>query len=78
MKVARTVLKGEGGGNAADLLNLIKRDMIATIENDRILSDKILIDFMTRRNKKSLKDLKGKIAFRDDYDYKSMRSAQSI
>ena len=60
--------------------------MIATIEydvstcktdfalNSEILSDKFLTDFIVRRNKKSLKDLKGKIAFRDDYDYKSMRN----
>ena len=25
------------------------------------------------KNKKSIKDLRGKIKFRDDYDYKSMR-----
>jgi len=37
------------------------------------LSDIVLMDFIADRNKKSLKDLKGKIAFRDDYDYKSMR-----
>ena len=42
--------------------------------NANILSDIILTDFIIRRNKKSLKDLKGKIAFREDYDYKSMRS----
>ena len=60
--------------------------MIATIENEisscktgfalnaDVLSDKLLMDFIVRRNKKALKDLKGKIAFRDDYDYKSMRS----
>jgi len=41
--------------------------------NANILSDIILTDFIIRRNKKSLKDLKGKIAFREDYDYKSMR-----
>ena len=39
-----------------------------------IFSDKVLTDFITDRNKKSLKDLKGKISFRDDYDYKLMRS----
>jgi len=38
-----------------------------------IFPDKILKDFVTNRNKKSLKDLKGKISFRDDYDYKLMR-----
>jgi hypothetical protein len=39
-----------------------------------ILPTKIISDFIVGRNKKSLKDLKGKISFRDDYDYKSMRS----
>ena len=39
-----------------------------------ILSDKVLKDFISGRNKKSLKDLKGKISFRKDYDYLSMRS----
>ena len=39
-----------------------------------ILSNNILADFIAGRNKKSLKDLKGKISFREDYDYKSMRS----
>ena len=57
--------------------------METTIENTRkistrrktvILPDKILTDFIAGRNKKSLKDLKGKISFRDDYDYKLMRS----
>jgi len=60
--------------------------MIATIEKNvstcktglpldtDTLSDKVLMDFISLRNKKSLKDLKGKIAFRDDYDYKSLRS----
>ena len=38
-----------------------------------ILSDKFLNDLIVGRNKKSLKDLRGKIYFRDDYDYKSMR-----
>ncbi|MDR2146641.1 MAG: hypothetical protein LBE91_09315 [Tannerella sp.] len=36
--------------------------------------DKILTDFISGRNKKSLKDLNGKISYRDDYDYKSIRS----
>ena len=39
-----------------------------------LFPDKVLTDFITSRNKKSLKDLKGKICFKDDYDYKSMRS----
>jgi hypothetical protein len=44
------------------------------IQKSIILSDKLLNDIMVRRNKKSLKDLKGKISFKDDYDYKLMRS----
>jgi len=39
-----------------------------------MLSDTFLNDLLVGRNKKSLKDLKGKISFRDDYDYKLMRS----
>ena len=46
---------------------------IATHRKSVILPDKVLTDFIAGRNKKSLKDLKGKISFRDDYDYKSMR-----
>jgi len=30
-------------------------------------------EYATNIKKKNLKDLKGKIRFRDDYDYKSMR-----
>jgi hypothetical protein len=37
------------------------------------ISNKNLINFVSDRNRKSLKDLKGKISFRDDYDYKSIR-----
>jgi hypothetical protein len=57
--------------------------MIATIEKEKkisrrqkvnILSDKVFTDFIAGRKKRSLKDLKGKIIFRDDYDYKLMRS----
>ncbi|MCL2040413.1 MAG: hypothetical protein FWG84_00035 [Bacteroidales bacterium] len=56
--------------------------MAATIEKERrmathkivSLSDRILTDFIVYRNKKSLKDLKGKISFSDDYDYKLMRN----
>jgi len=51
-----------------------KTRKISTRRKVVILPDKILIDFIAGRNKKSLKDLKGKINFRDDYDYKLMRS----
>ena len=56
--------------------------MIAiTVENvatvfsiDAGISAKILADFIVRRKKMSLKIFKGKLAFKDDYDYKSMRN----
>jgi hypothetical protein len=47
---------------------------ISTHWKTNILSDKVLTDFMTNRNRKSLKDLRGKIEFKDDYDYKLMRN----
>ena len=46
---------------------------ISTRRKTAILPDKVLTDFISDRNKKTLKDLRGKISFRDDYDYKSMR-----
>jgi len=52
---------------------LEKTRKTATRRKAGILSDKILKDFIAGRNKKSLKDLKGKISFKDDYDYKLMR-----
>jgi len=52
----------------------IEKTRKISIRRKVILSDKVLTDFIAGRNKKSLKDLKGKISFRDDYDYKLMRS----
>ena len=51
-----------------------KTRKISTRRKATILPDKVLTDFIAGRNKKSLKDLKGKINFRDDYDYKLMRN----
>ena len=51
----------------------IEKKEVSTHEKVNISSDKALADFIAGRNNKSLKDLKGKISFRDDYDYKSMR-----
>jgi len=50
-----------------------KKRTISTRRKVVIFTDKILTDFITLKNQKSLKDLKGKISFRDDYDYKLMR-----
>jgi len=50
-----------------------KKRKISTRRKTVILTDKVLTDFIALKNQKSLKDLKGKISFRDDYDYKLMR-----
>jgi len=50
-----------------------KKRKISTRRKAVILTDKVLTDFIAFKNQKSLKDLKGKISFRDDYDYKLMR-----
>lgn len=34
---------------------------------------KVVMDFALTRKSKTLKDLKGRISFREDYDYKSLR-----
>jgi hypothetical protein len=50
--------------------------MVTTIERPQTssMSNKTLTNFIVDRKRKTLKDLKGKIIFREDYDYKSMRS----
>jgi hypothetical protein len=50
--------------------------MVATLEKPQTssISNKTLTNFIVGRKMKTLKDLKGKIVFIDDYDYKSMRS----
>jgi len=53
---------------------LEKKRKISTRRKTVILVDKVLTDFISLKSKKSLKDLKGKISFRDDYDYKLMRT----
>ena len=44
-----------------------KERKIPTRRKTIVLSDEILADFIICRKKKSLKDLKGKISFNDDY-----------
>lgn len=40
---------------------------------DNTSIDRVLIDFASTRKEKSIKDLKGKISFREGYDHKSLR-----
>lgn len=42
--------------------------------SDNTLLDRALIDFASARKQKNLKDLRGKISFREDYDHKSLRN----
>jgi Arc/MetJ family transcription regulator len=43
------------------------------ITTKRELLESALREYVNTRKRKNLKDLKGKITFRDDYDYKAMR-----
>jgi Arc/MetJ family transcription regulator len=44
-----------------------------TISTKRELIEVALREYVNNRKRKNIKDLKGKIKFRNDYDYKSMR-----
>ena len=44
-----------------------------TISTKRELVDTALREYVNNRKRKNLRELKGKIKFRDNYDYKSMR-----
>ena len=46
------------------------------IHTKRELIEVALREFVNSRRMKNLKDLKGKIAFSDDYDYKKMRATR--
>lgn len=43
------------------------------ITTKKMLIHEALQEYVANRKRKNLKDLRGKIQFRDDYDYKSMR-----
>jgi Arc/MetJ family transcription regulator len=44
-----------------------------TISTKRELIEVALKEYVDTRKRKNIKDLRGKIAFREDYDYKAMR-----
>jgi len=52
---------------------VIKKEKSSTRYKKAVFPNQVLLDFISNKNKKSLKDLKGKISFMDYYDYKSMR-----
>jgi Arc/MetJ family transcription regulator len=47
-----------------------------TISTEKELIETALKEYVNNRKRKSLKDLKGKITFSTDYDYKKMREEQ--
>jgi Arc/MetJ family transcription regulator len=46
----------------------------SNIESKRELVEIALKEYVENRKRRNLKDLKGKIKFADDYDYKAMRA----
>jgi Arc/MetJ family transcription regulator len=44
------------------------------IESKRELVEIALKEYVENRKRRNLKDIKGKVKFADDYDYKSMRA----
>ena len=44
-----------------------------TISTKRELIEVALREYVNNRKRKNIRDLRGKIKFREDYDYKSMR-----
>lgn len=54
--------------------DLMQRAMQVTgIKTKKEVVEKALTELVDRRTRKDLKDLRGKIQFADDYDYKAMR-----
>lgn len=43
------------------------------ISTKKALIEKALIEYVNNRKRKTFRDLRGKIQFQEDYDYKSMR-----
>lgn len=46
---------------------------LSGIKTKKEVVERALIEFVANRSRKGLKDLRGKIQFADDYDYKAMR-----
>jgi len=47
-----------------------------TIHTKKVLIETALREYVDNRKRRNLNDLVGKIKFRDDYDYKSMRNGR--
>lgn len=59
-----------------DLLK--KAFQLSNAKNETELFKTMLSEFIANHNRKNLMELKGKIDFRDNYDYKKMREKRKI
>lgn len=50
---------------------------ISGLKTKKEVVERALIEFVANRSRKDLRDLRGKIQFADDYDYKAMREGRS-
>lgn len=46
---------------------------VSGLKTKREVVEKAIIEFVANRTRKDLKELRGKIQFADDYDYRAMR-----
>ncbi len=50
---------------------------ISGLKTKKEVVERAMIEFVANRSRKDLKDLRGKIQFAGDYDYKAMREGRS-
>ncbi|NLN87574.1 MAG: type II toxin-antitoxin system VapB family antitoxin [Syntrophomonadaceae bacterium] len=50
---------------------------ISGLKTKKEVVERAMIKFVANRSRKDLRDLRGKIQFADDYDYKAMREGRS-
>ncbi|MCL2329034.1 MAG: type II toxin-antitoxin system VapB family antitoxin [Bacteroidetes bacterium] len=56
------------------MTTLTKRVANTKMLNYGNVIDEVLVELLSHKKSKNLQDLRGKISFRDDYDYKSLRN----
>jgi len=58
---------------------LVKKAMkLSKAKTKKDLMHEALEELITARQKRDLRDLRGKISFRDNYDYKSLRKGRAV
>lgn len=57
---------------------LIKKALrLSGVNTKREVVHLALLELVQNRERKDIRDLRGKVSFRDDYDYKSLRESQT-